>query len=71
MKTATTCWSGSGLCWCACCGRKRSYAAHSGVSLGLVALAIVWSLVIGVLGITRNRLLPGDAALGGLRYYTH
>jgi len=39
-------------------------AAHSSVSLGLVALAIVWGLVIGVLGITRNRLLPGDAALG-------
>jgi len=38
-------------------------AAHSGVSLGLVALAIVWGLVIGALGMARNRLLSGDAAL--------
>ena len=35
-------------------------AARSGVSLRLVALGSLWGLVVIVLGITQNRLLPGD-----------
>jgi hypothetical protein len=35
-------------------------AARSGVSLGLVALSIAWGLIVVALGITQNRLLPGD-----------
>jgi hypothetical protein len=36
-------------------------AARGGVSLGLVALAITWGLIVVALGMTQNRLLPGDA----------
>ena len=36
-------------------------AARSGASLGLVALAIAWGLIVVALGMTQNRLLPGDA----------
>lgn len=36
-------------------------AARSGVSLGLVALAIAWGLIVVALGMTQNQLLPGDA----------
>jgi len=36
-------------------------AARSGVSLGLVALAIIWGVVVVALGMTQSRLLPGDA----------
>ena len=36
-------------------------AAVSGVPRGLVALAIVWGLVVPILGMTQTRLLPGDA----------
>ena len=36
-------------------------AARSGVSLGLVALGIAWGLIVVALGMTQNRLLPGDA----------
>jgi uncharacterized membrane protein len=36
-------------------------AARGGGSLGLVALAIAWGLIVVALGMTRNRLLPGDA----------
>jgi hypothetical protein len=35
-------------------------AARSGVGLGLVALGLVWGLIVVALGITQNRLLPGD-----------
>jgi hypothetical protein len=35
-------------------------AARGGVSLGLVALAITWGLIVVALGMTQNRLLPGD-----------
>ena len=35
-------------------------AARKGVSLGLVALAIVWGLIVAALGMTQSRLLPGD-----------
>jgi hypothetical protein len=35
-------------------------AARNGVSLGLVALGIVWGLIVVVLGMTQTRLLPGD-----------
>jgi hypothetical protein len=34
-------------------------AARSGVNLGLVALAIVWALIVPVLGVTQAQLLPG------------
>jgi hypothetical protein len=36
-------------------------AARSGGSLGLVALAITWGLIVVALGMTQNQLLPGDA----------
>jgi hypothetical protein len=36
-------------------------AARSGGSLGLVALAIAWGLIVVALGMTQNQLLPGDA----------
>jgi len=35
-------------------------AARSGVSLGLVALGIVWGIIVVALGMTQSRLLPGD-----------
>ena len=35
-------------------------AARSRVGVGLVALGIVWGLIVVALGITQNRLLPGD-----------
>lgn len=35
-------------------------AARNGVSLGLVALGIVWGLIVVALGMTQTRLLPGD-----------
>jgi hypothetical protein len=36
-------------------------AAVSGVHRGLVALAIVWGLIVPILGLTQTQLLPGDA----------
>jgi hypothetical protein len=36
-------------------------AMRSGVSLGLVGLGIIWGLIVVALGMTQNRLLPGDA----------
>jgi hypothetical protein len=36
-------------------------AARAGVHPGLVALAIVWGFIVPVLGLTQERLLPGDA----------
>ena len=36
-------------------------AARSGISLGLVALGLAWGLIVVSLGMTQNRLLPGDA----------
>jgi hypothetical protein len=36
-------------------------AAVSSVPRGLVALAIVWGLIVPILGMTQTRLLPGDA----------
>ena len=36
-------------------------AARAGVHAGLVALAIVWGLIVPILGLTQQRLLPGDA----------
>ena len=35
-------------------------AARAGVNPGLVALAVVWGLVVPVLGMTQVGLLPGD-----------
>ena len=35
-------------------------AARAGVNLGFVALALVWGLVVPVLGVTQERLLPGS-----------
>ena len=35
-------------------------AAWAGVSRGLVALAIVWGLVVPILGLTQTQLLPGS-----------
>ena len=36
-------------------------AGLSGVSMGFVALAIVWGLIVPILGLTQDRLLPGPA----------
>ena len=36
-------------------------AARAGVHPALVALAIVWGFIVPVLGLTQERLLPGDA----------
>ena len=36
-------------------------AARSGVSPGLVALAIAWGIIVVALGMTQTQLLPGDA----------
>ncbi|MFI5272786.1 MAG: hypothetical protein ACHQ4H_07105 [Ktedonobacterales bacterium] len=36
-------------------------AALSGVSVGLVVLAALWGLVVPILGMTQERLVPGDA----------
>jgi hypothetical protein len=35
-------------------------AAFSGVSPALVALAVLWGVVVPILGLTQERLLPGD-----------
>lgn len=34
--------------------------AVAGVNLGLVALALVWGLIVPILGLTQFRLLPGS-----------
>jgi hypothetical protein len=36
-------------------------AARAGVNPGLVALAIVWGLIVPILGVTQTSLLPGAA----------
>jgi uncharacterized membrane protein HdeD (DUF308 family) len=36
-------------------------AARAGVHPSLVALAIIWGFIVPVLGLTQERLLPGDA----------
>jgi hypothetical protein len=36
-------------------------AARAGVHPGLVALAIGWGFIVPLLGLTQERLLPGDA----------
>jgi len=36
-------------------------AARMGASLGIVALAVVWGLIVPVLGIMQTQLLPGSA----------
>ncbi|MFL5806891.1 MAG: hypothetical protein ACJ8CR_34825 [Roseiflexaceae bacterium] len=36
-------------------------AARAGVQIGLVALAIVWGLIVLILGMTQTQLLPGSA----------
>jgi hypothetical protein len=36
-------------------------AARAGVHPALVALAIVWGVIVPILGLTQERLLPGDA----------
>ncbi len=35
-------------------------AAFTGVSKGLVTLAALWGVVVPILGLTQERLLPGD-----------
>ena len=44
-----------------CLGVMAALAARAGVQPGLVALAVVWGLVVPVLGLTQDRLLPGSA----------
>ena len=39
---------------------QAGLAARSGVGAGMVVLAFVWGLVVVALGMTQNRLLPGD-----------
>lgn len=34
--------------------------AIAGVNLGLVALALVWGLIVPILGLTQSQLLPGS-----------
>src|SRR5689334_21898340 len=36
-------------------------AARSGVRLGFVALAVLWGLIVPILGVTHTQLLPGPA----------
>lgn len=36
------------------------FAARAGVSMGWVALAVVWGLIAPVLGLTQERLLTGE-----------
>src|SRR5262249_46221284 len=36
-------------------------AFRAGVNPGLVALAIVWGLIVPILGLTQTQLLPGSA----------
>lgn len=36
-------------------------AALVGVNVGLVVLALVWGLIVPILGLTQTRLLPGSA----------
>ena len=36
-------------------------AAISGVHRGLIAFALVWGLIVPILGMTQTQLLPGDA----------
>jgi hypothetical protein len=36
-------------------------AAQVGVSRGLVVLALVWGLILPILGLTQTRLAPGNA----------
>jgi hypothetical protein len=36
-------------------------AARMGASLGIVALAVVWGLIVPILGIMQTQLLPGSA----------
>jgi hypothetical protein len=36
-------------------------AWRAGVRPGFVALAIVWGLIVPILGLTQTQLLPGDA----------
>src|SRR4028118_2140938 len=35
-------------------------AARAGVNRGLVTLAVVWGLIVPLLGLTQGQLLPGD-----------
>lgn len=35
-------------------------AAYAGVNIGLVLLAIVWGIIVPILGLTQTRLLPGS-----------
>jgi hypothetical protein len=36
-------------------------AARAGAPIGLVALAVVWGLIVAILGMTQTQLLPGAA----------
>jgi hypothetical protein len=40
---------------------QAGLAARAHVNLGFVALAVVWGLIVLILGITQAQLLPGDA----------
>jgi hypothetical protein len=40
---------------------QAGLAARAGVSLGLVALAVVWGLVTPIFGLAQAELLPGSA----------
>jgi hypothetical protein len=40
---------------------QAGLAARAGVSVGLVAVAAVWGLVVPILGMTQTELLPGGA----------
>jgi hypothetical protein len=40
---------------------QAGLAARAGVNLGLVAFAVVWALVMPILGLSQTELLPGSA----------
>jgi hypothetical protein len=40
---------------------QAGLAARAGVNLGLVAFAVVWGLVVPILGLSQAELLPGSA----------
>ncbi|MGH2457476.1 MAG: hypothetical protein ACRDIY_01250 [Chloroflexota bacterium] len=50
-----------GILFVLCFWTLAVLAARAGVGTGLVAMALVWGLIVVVLGMTQTRILPGDA----------
>lgn len=49
-----------GILFVLCLWTLAILGARAGVNPGVVALALVWGLIVVVLGVTQARLLPGD-----------